>query len=237
MSDHPLIRATVREVDGQIVLDDPDALAMFDVTRHGNCSAMLEDHGARILHFRRRAIVRGHTAAEVAIIVINADMPGGEEIAAACQLPDGWAEDFRAQGATPFARGLVERASMQEAFDAGAGARYATALREIAGLPVMVFDYGAIALFDLGALPAPADGTWERPFTHDSGDQRQKWCKCQVCAVVSRCEPAFDFYVVGPAGLARPCGVGLTCERCYQSGLRGQGIRTDGLASVPPEPT
>lgn len=131
---------------------------MTVVAQH-NCRATLAAHGDRIAHFRRRAHALGRSAETTLIVVINADEPLGEEVAAACGMPAGWADAYRAQRQVPFARGLVDRAGMQallDALDDELGATWgapAETLRATKGLPVLVLDHGVIAIFDLGVLP------------------------------------------------------------------------------------
>lgn len=149
MPDH--VRAVVREVDGQLVLDDPDALAVMTAVAQHNCRATLTAHGDRIAHFRRRAQDLGRSAETTMIVVINADEPLGEEMAAVCGMPAGWADAYRAQQQVPFARGLVDRVGMQALLDTlgiSAG-NPAEALRATEGLPVLVLDHGVITIFDI----------------------------------------------------------------------------------------
>lgn len=146
------VRAVVREIDGQLVLDDPDALEVLTAVAQHNCRATLAVHGARIAHFRHRVRELGRSAETTLIVVINADEPLGEPMAAACGMPEGWADTYRAQQQVPFARGLVDRAAMQELLDelGISMGKPAETLRATKGLPVLVLDHGVIAIFDLG---------------------------------------------------------------------------------------
>jgi len=150
------VRAVVREIDGQLVLDDPDALAVMTAVAYHNCRATLAAHGERVSHFQRRVRELGRSNATTLIVVINADEPLGEEVAAVCGMPKGWADTYRAQRQIPFARGLVDRAEMQELLDVlgdEPGTSWSTpaeTLRAAKGLPVLVLDHGIIAIFDLG---------------------------------------------------------------------------------------
>ncbi len=56
-------------------------------------------------------------------------------------------------------------------------------------------------------------GTKSRPMTAKNStaeDRAHKFCRCDKCGIVARCEPEFDFFVVDDV---------LTCERCVGVGI------------------
>lgn len=143
MSDSP--SAVVREVNGQLVLDDPAALgAIAAIEAHNrgegrrNCWAMFDVNAERIAHFARRIEDRGLSVDEVAIVVLDVDDVHGGAAADALMPNNGaqWAE-IRSRGEKPIARGLAARRPIQElleVLDRGAGDE----LRALAGVPAVV---------------------------------------------------------------------------------------------------
>lgn len=79
MSDTP--RATVREINGQLVLDDPDALAIITVFAKHNCDKTLEANMLRVEYFKERAKVLGSNPKDVVITIINVDDRHGGPLA------------------------------------------------------------------------------------------------------------------------------------------------------------
>ncbi len=140
-------RATVREVDGQLVLDDPDALAVVRAVEKHNCRATLEMHKGRIAHFKERAIAKGVDG--WVIVILNVDDPTGKRITDIL-MPGQEAmwQTLRDSGQVPFARGLAGRDGMQElvaALDAETGDK----LRAMAGkAAVIVVDRGVVETFE-----------------------------------------------------------------------------------------
>ena len=142
-------RARIREIDGQMVLDDPDALALVDAVGKHNCAQTLEQHRERVEHFARRIGERGSTPREFVIVVINVDdqigrhltemlMPGQEAT---------WAA-MRACGEKPYARGLAGRegiADLVRTLDPACHERLA-AMRTAA----LVVDHGTVEAFEVG---------------------------------------------------------------------------------------
>lgn len=143
MSDEP--RAVVREIAGQLVLDDPDALEMIQGIEKFNCRQTLDLNADSVAHFKQRAADLGKTASDVVITVINVDDVNGGLIAEALMPGYDW-QEIRDRGEIPFARGLAQREGMQEilaTFDEEA----ATALRAMNTLAVVVVDHGVAAVF------------------------------------------------------------------------------------------
>lgn len=138
-------RAVVREIGGQLVLDDPDALAVMQAVAKANCEQTLSMNADRVAHFKRRATDLGKTPADVVITVINVDDVNGGLIAEAFMPGHDW-QEIRDRGEVPFARGLAKREGIQEilaTFDEEA----ATALQAMNTLAVVVVDHGVAAVF------------------------------------------------------------------------------------------
>ncbi|MEN9614265.1 MAG: hypothetical protein RLZZ347_572 [Candidatus Parcubacteria bacterium] len=75
-TDYP--RAVVREIGGQLVLDDPDALEMIRGVGKVNCRNTFEINTERVAHFKCRFAERGMSTEEGVIVLINVnDVNGG----------------------------------------------------------------------------------------------------------------------------------------------------------------
>lgn len=138
-------RATVRKVDGQLVLDDPDALAVIKAVEKHNCKNTLELNADRVAHFKRRLKDRNMTAAEAVIVVINVDDIHGGPLANTLMPGHNW-QEFRDRGEIPFARGLAMRDGIQEYlehFDCEAAAK----LKDMTNVAVVVVDRGVAEIF------------------------------------------------------------------------------------------
>ena len=79
MSEAP--RATVREIDGQLVLDDPDALAVTRAIGKINCKNTVDACADRVAHFRRRVVALSLPPSSVVIVLLNVDDPHGGALA------------------------------------------------------------------------------------------------------------------------------------------------------------
>ncbi len=143
-SDMP--RATVREIDGKLVLDDPDAVAVVRAISKLNCRTLYEANQERIWHFRNRVDARGLTWQDVVIVILNVDDSNGGRLAEALMPGADW-QPFRDRGEVPIARGLASREGLLdvlESFDAEA----ATKMRELTGIvAVLVVDHGVAEVF------------------------------------------------------------------------------------------
>lgn len=146
MAEQP--RATVREIDGQLVLDDPDALAVARAVAKHNCRATLEEQRERVEHFVRRVAALGRTPAEVVITLVNVDDPHGRPLAELL-MPGNEAawQAFRDAGQVPFARGLATREGIQSFLDI-VDEDAADKLRALDGLAVVVVDCGVAEVFE-----------------------------------------------------------------------------------------
>lgn len=69
--------------------------------------SILANQEARILHFARRIVERGHAPGTVVIVVIDADDVYGHELVEALMPGRDWSA-VRARGERPIARGLAE---------------------------------------------------------------------------------------------------------------------------------
>lgn len=140
--------ATIREINGQLVLDDPDALGMIKAVGQANCKETLSTQLDRVQHFVRRIDERGLTTDDVVIGLLNVDDPHGGPLADIL-MPDYDWQAVRDRGEIPFARGLAHRAGIQGAVDlvdTNVGAR----LRAIRGNPaVVVMDHGVVEVFEV----------------------------------------------------------------------------------------
>jgi hypothetical protein len=146
MSDYP--RAVVREVDGQLVLDDPDALAMIRAVEKHNTLILYEANRERIEHFKNRIVELGRSPKDLAIVIINVDDPNGGPIADALMPGVNW-DDARARGEVPLARGLAGREGMQgvvDLLDKEAGDKLRSTKTA-----VIVVDRGVVEIYEEGA--------------------------------------------------------------------------------------
>lgn len=137
--------AVVREVDGQLVLDDPNAVAMARAIAKHNCRNTLDLNADRVEHFKGRLAKRGLTADQAVIVLLNVDDVHGGPLADVLMPEQSW-QEIRDQGGVPFARGLAVREGIQEAlgtFDEKA----ATKLQSMSDVAVIVVDHGVAEVF------------------------------------------------------------------------------------------
>lgn len=133
----------VREIDGQLVLDDPDAVAMVRAVAKANCRQLFEMNAERVAHFRERA--RAH-ATPTAIVLINVDDVHGGPMADALMPGTDW-QPFRDRGELPLARGLAGREGIEAAL-ASFDPEAAEKLGALQGLAVVVVDHGVAEVFE-----------------------------------------------------------------------------------------
>lgn len=137
--------AVVREVDGQLVLDDPVAVAVISAVEKHNCRNTLELNADRVEHFKRRLTERGMTPEQAVIVLLNVDDVHGGPLADVLMPGHNW-QEIRDKGEVPFARGLAMRDGIQEAlgaFDKDA----ATKLQSMSDVVVVVVDHGVAEVF------------------------------------------------------------------------------------------
>jgi hypothetical protein len=140
-------RAIVREIDGQLVLDDPDALAMIAAVGKANCAETFKAQRERVDHFTGRAVARGLGPKDVVIVLLNVNDARGGQLADLLMPNAGpmW-DEMRARGEVPFARGLASRdgtADFVRAYDPECAAKL-----ERLGVAVVVMDHGVIEVFE-----------------------------------------------------------------------------------------
>ncbi len=143
MSDEP--RAVVREIDGQLVLDDPVALAAIRAVKKINCRVTFEDNADRVAYFKLRVEDLQLAAHDVVIVILNVDDVHGGPIAEKLMPGHDWSQ-YRDAGMIPFARGLAEREGVQgilELMDEDAAAK----LEHLTGLAVVVVDHEVAEIF------------------------------------------------------------------------------------------
>ncbi len=154
MSDQ--LRATVREIDGQIILDDPDALAMITAIGKRNCRTTFMAQLDVIRRFAMRATERGDSINDVVIVLINVDDANGQHIAPML-MPDHCWQQYRDRCEVPFARGLAGREGIQAALDI-IDEDAASKLRAMTELAVIVIDHSTADVYP-ASLVAPADNS------------------------------------------------------------------------------
>jgi hypothetical protein len=143
MGDQP--RATVREVDGQLVLEDPDALAVLRAVAKHNCRGLFELNADRVTHFVKRIAERGAGRMELVIVLLNVDDQNGAVLADILMPGVDW-QPYRDRGEMPVARGLAERTGIQDMLDL-LDPEAAKRLRETDGTAIVVMDHGVAEVF------------------------------------------------------------------------------------------
>lgn len=140
-------RAVVREIDGELALDDPDAVAVIRAVEKQNCRRTLVLNAGRVAHFKKRLTERGLTASDAVIMIVNVDDFYGGPLADALMPGMNW-QEIRDRGEVPFARGLAGREGIQEAiatFDQEAAEK----LQEMTDVAVVVVDHGVAEVFPI----------------------------------------------------------------------------------------
>lgn len=135
----------VREVDGQLVLDDPEAVTVIRAINKGNCRNTLEMNADRIEYFKRRLSECGMTADQAVILILNVNDVYGGLLADIFMPGQNW-QEIRDRGAVPFGRGLAVRDGIQKAlsaFDKTAAMK----LQSMTNVAVVVVDYGVAEVF------------------------------------------------------------------------------------------
>jgi len=138
-------RAVVKEVNGQLILDDPDAHAMAKAIDKLNCKTTLNLSADQVAHYQKRAVELSHTPETIVIAIIHVDDNHGGPLAETL-MPNGNWQEFRDRKEKPLLRGLVGREFMQDAlrfFDQEA----ADKLRTMQELAVVVIDFNVAEVF------------------------------------------------------------------------------------------
>ena len=139
-------RATVREINGQLVLDDPEGLAFIRAIEKHNCRCTLEMNADRVAHFISRTVELGLNSENAVIVIINVDDINGGQLAEYLMPGHNW-QEYRDRGEIPFARGLAVRKGIQELltqFDTEAAEK----LQKMTEIAVVVVDRGVAEVYE-----------------------------------------------------------------------------------------
>ena len=139
--------ARVIIVDGQTILEDPEALALMAAMNKINCKITFDLNSDRIGHFVKRMEELGRTPKDAVIGFISVDDEHGRVYADILMPEYNW-QEIRDEGKKPFARGLIVRDSMENslmAFDRQAAEK----LKKAKGIPVVVIDYGVAEIYEI----------------------------------------------------------------------------------------
>lgn len=145
VSDKP--KATVREINGQLVLDDPAAVGMIRAVGKHNCAGTMEAQADRVAYFKQRIEERGDSPDSVVIVLINVDATEMNKSLANTLMPGQDWQAYRDRGEVPFARGLAGREGIQgvlDHFDPEAAAKLTAVAGKVA---VIIFDHGVAEVF------------------------------------------------------------------------------------------
>ena len=153
--------AIVREVNGQLVLDDPVARSVFRAVAKHNCLNTFSAQADRVIHFARRMGELGRSPRDVVIVLLNVDDQNGKMLANILMPGHDW-QAIRDRGEVPFARGLAGREGIQEAlaiFDREAAMKLTTMEAHSPGslqpIGVVVVDHGVaeVVLVNASGMP------------------------------------------------------------------------------------
>ncbi len=142
----PKKMAILRNINGQIVLNDPQALVVINAVNKKNCEVTFKLQLDRINHFKNRMLATKAQPEEVIIVLINADDIYGQPIADLLMPGHNW-QAIRDKNEIPFARGLAKRDKMQELvelFDKEASSKLKESPEKIA---VMIVDHNVAEIF------------------------------------------------------------------------------------------
>lgn len=137
--------AVVREENGQIILDDPAALAVIKAVNKSNCQNLFNLNAERVAYFKQRLSELGRSAADTVIVLINVDDVNGGPIARLLMPGFDW-QPIRDRGETPIARGLASREAMEGiliSFDSEASEK----LKNMTEVAVVVVDEMVAEIF------------------------------------------------------------------------------------------
>lgn len=137
--------AVVREVDGRLVLDDPDVMSMISAVGKNNCRNTFQLNSDHVEHYKQRLAEWGMSPDEAVIVLLNVDDVNGGPLANLLMPGTNW-QEIRDHGKIPFARGLAARDGIQEAlgiFDKAAAMK----LKGMSDVAVVVVDHGVAEVF------------------------------------------------------------------------------------------
>lgn len=143
-------RARVREIDGQLVLDDPDALAMIKAVARHNCRLTFENQVERVAHFKSRIAEKCLSPNDVVIVLLNVNDSHGKMLADIL-MPgqDAMWQSMRDEGQIPFARGLAGREGIETTIatlDQEIGKKLRAMKDKVAAV---VVDHGVVEAFEV----------------------------------------------------------------------------------------
>lgn len=149
VAEEPAVIARVHEINGTLVLEDPDALAMIKAVARHNCRLTFEGQAERVTHFKGRIAARGLSPDDVVIVLLNVNDSCGKMLADVL-MPgqDAVWQSMRDEGLVPFARGLAVREGIETAIatlDQEIGDKLGAMKGKVA---VVVVDHGVVEAFE-----------------------------------------------------------------------------------------
>ena len=150
VAEEPAVIARVHEINGTLVLEDPDALAMIKAVARHNCHLTFEGQVERVAHFKRRIAEKGLSPNDVVIVLLNVNDSHGKMLADIL-MPgqDAMWQSMRDEGQIPFARGLAAREGIETAItalDQEIGDKLSAMKGKVA---VVVVDHGVVEAFEV----------------------------------------------------------------------------------------
>jgi len=145
MSDDSYRRAVVRYANGEIILDDPDALALLLAVAKHKCNETFAENADKVASLKERISEGRLTSAQVVITIVNADDFHGRIIANEAMPGFNW-QEIRDRGEIPYARGLSLREKIQD-FLNFIDVAAADKLRDMNEVAVVVIDHGVAEVF------------------------------------------------------------------------------------------
>ena len=137
--------ATIIEINGELVLDDPMVVAMIRAMGKISCEKTLELNAERVIHFKNRINELDKTGDELVIVLVNVDDIKGSILADILMPNYNW-QEIRDRDVIPFARGLADRKAIEyfiRSFDQEA----ADKLKNLNGSAVVVVDHQVAEIF------------------------------------------------------------------------------------------
>ena len=150
VAEEPAAIARVHEINGTLVLDDPDALGMIKAVARHNCRLTFEGQAERVAHFKRRISEKNLSPDGVVIVLLNVNDSCGKMLADVL-MPgqDVMWQSMRDEGQIPFARGLAGREGIEEAvatLDQEIGDKLCAMKGKVAAV---VVDHGVVEAFEV----------------------------------------------------------------------------------------